>query len=117
MLDLWLSAKSKLREGGNRFPARTCSPPFPSQCAVHRNSAHDTRLAPQLVLSLPRPPSGSSSSSPAGVKAEIFFQTPGWWVTMQERSPWVGSFQFYEEELTFPEDIMVSGLSPSSFWG
>lgn len=89
MLDLWLSAKSKLEGGGNRFLARTCSPPFPVHCSQELPLPTNTHPAPPGSSYCPHPPSGSSSSSLAAVQAQRFFfsQTLGWWVTTQSTLP------------------------------
>lgn len=84
MLDLWLSAKSKLQAGGNRFLARTCSPPFPVHCSQELPLPTDPTRHHQAVLPLPTLPLAPAAPPWQQWRHKDFFpQTLGWWVTTQ----------------------------------
>lgn len=63
MLDLWLSAKSKLRQGAE-IDSRRGPDLHPSQCIVHRNKSTPPTPGPADCSALLRPPSGSGQLLP-----------------------------------------------------
>ena len=75
MLDLWLSAKSKLQgiggRAGNPLQARPYLHPF--QCFVHKNDLPYTMASPGRTFSLPSLSQTPRSSFPAAVENESHF--------------------------------------------